>query len=516
MSIKYAGQTIVGPSNEIYIGENGNFFCGNRDLGVKAKSDIIMLSKTEFMNKSDSGLYYVVDTPIGGGEPTIELWHIDANGNKKPVSGNNYVVPTVGENGNWFINGTDTGFPSIIRRETVNLNVFQENWSPIAGTNLYSQNVTCQGLKSGDDVVIQLDIHDGNIAALADYKQEFDSIIHHIVHDGYVTLVSTKELSNTIPIIIGRIDSSEFGKLKGGADIDDESVNLTTVWSSMKVHNVMEQLEKNVNAITAGKNLEFTWLGTQLGVRQQGYESYRYMDLRGPAGITGIDGSSIVDATVDDSGNLLLTIQDDEVDYDTTKILTLESGAFTVRDLMSIRNSINRLNNDVAALKTGPVAQVYKVKEYSTEYKHVMSLGGAGTIQFFTTKFIGKVRITVDGTIYEGTFDSIANQSDSNLLVPSYQDNGIIMNSSFASNQTTPLNFTFSMGVSLEVMATSNNYNILPTFFIQGNYYWNGEYGEDHSTPIEFGAVSEAEIDNIFAEVFPEYAEDGGDVDGTN
>lgn len=514
MSIKYAGQTVVGPGNEIYVGENGNFFCGLRDLGIKAKSDVSIISKPDFQNQSNTGLYYVIDTPAGSTEPTIELWYIDVNGNKQPVMGNRYIIPTVGENGNWFINGTDTGFPSIIRREEIKVNIYQENWTPVGNTNLFSQNVTCQGLKAGDEIVYRLDINDNNMSSLINYKEAFDSIIYHTTHDGYVTFISTKELLITIPIIISRIDSSEFGKLKGGADIDDDSINLTTVWSSMKVHNTMNNFENEVRAMAIGKNLEFTWLGSQLGVRQEGYESYRYKDLKGPAGLCGIDGSSIVDATIDDSGNLLLTIQDDEVEIDTTKMLTLESGVFTATDLLSIRNSINRINNDLASLKTGPVSQVYKVKEFSSEYKHVLSLSGAGTIQFFTTKFTGKVRITVDGTIYEGNFDSLKNQSDNNLLVPSYIDNGIVMNSMFASDQTTPLNFTFELGVSLEIMATPNQYNYLPTLLIQGDYYWNGEYGEDTSEPIEFGSVSNEEIENIFNELFPEY-NNGGDINGT-
>ncbi len=516
MSIKYAGQTVVGPGNEIYVGENGNFFCGLRDLGIKAKSDVSIISKSDFQNQSDTGLYYVVYTPTDSAEPTIELWYIDSIGNKKPVIGNKYIIPTVGENGNWFINGTDTGFPSIIRREEIKLNIYRENWTPLGGTNLFSQNVTCQGLKAGDSVTYRLDINQDNISSLVKYKEEFDSIIHFIVHDGYVTFIATKELSVTIPIVVSRLDSSEFGKLKGGADIDDNSVNLTTVWSSMKVNNTMNDFQNEVKAMAIGKNLEFNWLGSQLGVRQEGYSSYRYRDLKGPAGLCGIDGSSIVDATIDDSGNLLLTIQDDEVEIDTTKMLTLESGVFTANDLLSIRNSINRINNDLASLKTGPVSQVYKVKEFSTEYKHVLSLSGAGTIQFFTTKFTGKVRITVDGTVYEGSFDSLVNQSDNNLLVPSYTDNGIVMNSMFASDQTTPLNFTFELGVSLEIMATTNQYNYLPTILIQGDYYWNGEYGEESSEPIEFGSVSDTEINNIFDELFPEYADNGGDVDGTN
>lgn len=40
-----------------------------------------------------------------------------------------------------------------------------------------------------------------------------------------------------------------------------------------------------------GKNLEFTWNGTQLGVRQQGQTTYTYVNLQGPQGIQGERGT---------------------------------------------------------------------------------------------------------------------------------------------------------------------------------------------------------------------------------
>lgn len=41
---------------------------------------------------------------------------------------------------------------------------------------------------------------------------------------------------------------------------------------------------------TDGKNLEFTWNGTQLGVRQQGQTTYTYTNLKGETGNTGATG----------------------------------------------------------------------------------------------------------------------------------------------------------------------------------------------------------------------------------
>ncbi len=46
-----------------------------------------------------------------------------------------------------------------------------------------------------------------------------------------------------------------------------------------------------------GKNLEFIWSGTQLGVRQQGQVSYTYVELKGATGLQGpkgADGTQII------------------------------------------------------------------------------------------------------------------------------------------------------------------------------------------------------------------------------
>ena len=39
-----------------------------------------------------------------------------------------------------------------------------------------------------------------------------------------------------------------------------------------------------------GKNLEFSWDGTQLGIRQEGQSSYQYVNLKGAKGDTGDQG----------------------------------------------------------------------------------------------------------------------------------------------------------------------------------------------------------------------------------
>jgi collagen type VII alpha len=52
-----------------------------------------------------------------------------------------------------------------------------------------------------------------------------------------------------------------------------------------------------------GKNLEFIWNGSQLGVRQQGQSSYTYVDLKGPKGDQGIKGDTGVQGLKGDIGN---------------------------------------------------------------------------------------------------------------------------------------------------------------------------------------------------------------------
>ena len=110
------------------------------------------------------------------------------------------------------------------------------------------------------------------------------------------------------------------------------------------------------------RGLEFIWRGTELGVRHEGDEEYEFQDLRGATGPFGVDGSSVVDAELDDDGHLILTIQDEEHTTETTKMLALESGTFTRQDLLDIQTSINRLNRNASnlseAIFTSPPSNV--------------------------------------------------------------------------------------------------------------------------------------------------------------
>lgn len=517
MSIKYNGQTVVGPGNEVYIGKNGNFFVGGKDLGVKAGSDTHMVSKSEFLTSYKSGLYYVVSESPDTQEPIVELWYINEAGDKISVNGNKYIVPEVGENGNWFVDGTDTGKPAIIQKTCTTMTLFAENWEQYVSEDdtlvdgLYVQNLSYQNMVEGCEVNMILGACD--IHLMVSYSQAFRNIIRWESKNGYIQVFSISGTMPTIPVDVIVTGSADTTMVTGGVDIDDNSVNVTTGWSSYKITDYTNKLMSVLEAMAAAKNLEFQWSGSRLGVRQQGYTDYLYKDLRGPVGLCGIDGSSIVDAKVDNNGHLWLTIQDDEQEIDTTKMLTLESGAFTLKDLLDLQNSINRINNDLAAIKVGPFRQVVAIKETTEEYKHIVTLPGCGTIQFFTTRFTGKVRITVDGDIYEGTFDDLSKQSVNNLLLPSVSDNTVIMNPKFTTDQSVPLNITFEDMCRLELIVTANAAGVLPTILIQGDYYSNGDFGEQPSEVVDFDAIPDDTIDEIFEDVFG--PEEDLSVDGT-
>ena len=101
------------------------------------------------------------------------------------------------------------------------------------------------------------------------------------------------------------------------------------------------------------RGLEFIWIGTSLGVRREGDTEYEFRDLRGATGPFGVDGSSVVNAEMDDDGHLILTIQDEEKTTDTTKLIALENGTLTRQELLDIQNSINRLNRNINNLSDG-------------------------------------------------------------------------------------------------------------------------------------------------------------------
>lgn len=92
------------------IGENGNWWIGTEDTGVKAKGEDGKDGVTPVIGiKQDvNGIYYWTQK-IGDGEST---WILDSEGKKVKATGekgDTGQIPYIGSNGNWWIGSSDTG-----------------------------------------------------------------------------------------------------------------------------------------------------------------------------------------------------------------------------------------------------------------------------------------------------------------------------------------------------------------------------------------------------------------------
>lgn len=125
------GTVIVGPGNSPYIGDNGNWWIGHKDLGVAAGSNIHYITEDEFRTSMDPGVYFVRSTT---GEVT--QYTIESDGGKYPVMEKSVMVPTTGTNGNWWIGNTDLGIPVTGDGSTLAGAAIKDN--SINGTTTYS------------------------------------------------------------------------------------------------------------------------------------------------------------------------------------------------------------------------------------------------------------------------------------------------------------------------------------------------------------------------------------------
>ena len=78
---------------------------------------------------------------------------------------------------------------------------------------------------------------------------------------------------------------------------------------------------------------------------------YVYSNLKGQKGDTGLDGASLVNARLNDNGELILEVPDDVDNEDLSRLLTFESGVITLNDMRTITDNITRLNNKVRELE---------------------------------------------------------------------------------------------------------------------------------------------------------------------
>ncbi len=79
-----------------------------------------------------------------------------------------------------------------------------------------------------------------------------------------------------------------------------------------------------------GKNLEFEWQGTSLGVRQEGETEYKYTDLQGPQGKDGYDDTEIR--------------KEISKKVDKVEGKELSSNDYTTED----KNKVAKISNDIA------------------------------------------------------------------------------------------------------------------------------------------------------------------------
>ena len=231
-------------------------------------------------------------------------------------------TPRIGTNGNWYIGANDTGVPS--------------------GATVHYTNAVQFKTQSEEGIYFV-------------YEPPANMTIYHIDENGKKRIVGNKDV--IVPVcgsngnwFIGSTDTgipvSGDGSKIAGAAIADENVNGSTVWSSAKVVKELNNVIKN----SSGKALEFRWDGTRLGVRNDGDSEYIYSNLKGEKGDTGLNGASIVNAKMNDSGELILEVPDNFDNQDLTKLLTFESGVITLNDMKIITENISKLNNQVKEL----------------------------------------------------------------------------------------------------------------------------------------------------------------------
>lgn len=102
-----------------YIGENGNWWVGDKDLGVSAQGT---QGEKGNVGANGNGIASINKTSTDGLIDTYTITYTDnttttftvTNGaNGQSIKGEDGSVVTIGENGNWFIDGVDTGIIAV-------------------------------------------------------------------------------------------------------------------------------------------------------------------------------------------------------------------------------------------------------------------------------------------------------------------------------------------------------------------------------------------------------------------
>jgi hypothetical protein len=127
----------AGGSNGIspHIGENGNWFVGEVDTGVKAQGADGNAGVTPHIDEA-TGNWFIGEVDTG----------VKAKGTdgKDGTDGDDGITPHIGANGNWFIGDTDTGTAAQAGSDTsiIPVTLISSDWS----TDNASQNISVSGI----------------------------------------------------------------------------------------------------------------------------------------------------------------------------------------------------------------------------------------------------------------------------------------------------------------------------------------------------------------------------------
>ena len=296
------------------------------------------------------------------------------------------------------------------------------------------------------------------------------------------------------------IPVSGDGSTIAGAAINDDSINATTTYSSFNIEKKLEVIKDQITS-KCGKSVEFTWEGTRLGVRIEGDTEYRFVDLLGRQGMTGLDGDSIVDADMTADGDLIVTVQDITRQASNTSVITFEKdGVLTVGEMTELYASISRLNREVSNIKHSQYRKYSKISTNTDgEYENVIMLNGTGALQIILTKFTGCVSISVDGNTYVEYLDNLDEQKPYMLVSLKPDNSGLFIDDIFTDGFTRSLDVSFSKGFSLDVKVEDNDEKCYPNILVQGTHYSIVNDSDDDTLDdyIPSEVVGDDEIDEL-------------------
>ena len=112
--------TSCGEAEKVKIGENGNWFIGSTDTGVKAAGTNVTIGENGnwFVDSTDTGV------KAAGTNATIGEngnWYLNGVDSGKKAVGTDAEKVNIGENGNWFIGTVDTGVKAVTGKYVVDV-----------------------------------------------------------------------------------------------------------------------------------------------------------------------------------------------------------------------------------------------------------------------------------------------------------------------------------------------------------------------------------------------------------